>query len=69
MTAVAAGSYHSLALKADGTVVSWGHNTSGQTNVPASLSNVVAIAAGGRHSLALKEDGTIAAWGENLAGQ
>jgi hypothetical protein len=57
--AVAAGGFnalsggHSLALKSDGTVVAWGDNSDGQTNVPASLAGVVAIGAGGWHSLAL----------------
>ena len=54
---------HNLALKADGTVVAWGYNNSGQTNVPAGLSGVVAVAAGGWHSLALKSNGTVVAWG------
>ncbi len=36
VTAIAAGGYHSLALKQDGTVVAWGCNGYGQTgNVPA----------------------------------
>jgi hypothetical protein len=34
---VAAGDYHSIAVRADGTVVGWGWNNSGQTNVPAGL--------------------------------
>lgn len=55
---VAAGGYHSLALKIDRTVAAWGTNSFGQTNVPADLSNVVMVAAGGYHSLALKSDGT-----------
>ena len=37
VTAVAAGSLHSLALKRDGTVVAWGDNSYGQTPVPADL--------------------------------
>src|SRR5438876_1114175 len=36
-----------------GTVVAWGYNVFGQTNVPAGLSGVTAIATGGSHSLAL----------------
>ncbi len=67
--AIAAGGYHSLALKQDGTVVAWGDNSDGQTNVPSGLSNVIAVAAGGYHSLALKQDGTVAAWGNNGSGQ
>ena len=54
---------YSLALKDDGTVVAWGNDDYGQTDVPRGLSNVVAIAAGNSHSLALIEDGSVAAWG------
>ena len=59
--AVAAGSVQSLALRGDGTVVSWG-DPSASTS-PEGLSNVVAIAAGDRQNLALKSDGTVVAWG------
>ncbi|MBF0528707.1 MAG: hypothetical protein HQK55_05440 [Deltaproteobacteria bacterium] len=69
VTAIAAGSYHSLALKSDGTVVAWGNNGFGQTSVPAGLSGVTAIAGGYGHSLALKSDGTVVAWGDNSLGQ
>ena len=51
--ALAAGFWHSLALKSDGTVVAWGNNNPGQSTVPGGLNGVVAIAAGGAHSLAL----------------
>jgi len=44
--ALAAGGYHSLALRADGTVVAWGNDDAGQTEVPAGLDRVVGIAAG-----------------------
>jgi alpha-tubulin suppressor-like RCC1 family protein len=50
-------------------VVAWGDNSYGQTNVPAGLSNVVAVAGGSTHSAALRNDGTVAAWGENSSGQ
>jgi hypothetical protein len=63
------GAAHGLALKANGTVIAWGSNLYGQTNVPPGLSHVVAIAAGGWHSLALKQDGTVVAWGYNQSGQ
>jgi alpha-tubulin suppressor-like RCC1 family protein len=63
VVAIAAGFEHCLALRRDGTVVVWGNNESGQTNVPPSLTNVVAIAAGMDSSLALKADGTLVAWG------
>jgi alpha-tubulin suppressor-like RCC1 family protein len=79
--AIAAGSLHSLALKADGTLLSWGSDTFGQLGndpslqlrrVPVSVlgaSNIVAIAAGGTHSLALKVDGTLLSWGNDNSGQ
>lgn len=54
-----------MAIKNDGTVVAWGYNAYGQTNVPSGLSGVVAVAAGWYHSLALREDGTVTAWGRN----
>jgi alpha-tubulin suppressor-like RCC1 family protein len=77
--AVAAGFDHSLALLANGTVMAWGNdlsgqlgNLSGQSNVPVEvkgLSGVIAIAAGTEFSLALLKDGTIEAWGYNGNGQ
>ena len=69
VVAVAAGAWHSLALRADGNVVAWGDNDSGQCDAPASLTNAVAIAAGGYHSLAIKASGAVAAWGANDDGQ
>ena len=68
-SALAAGLYHNLALRSDGTVAAWGDNVRGQTDIPAGLSNVVAIAGGWYHSLALRRDGTVAAWGYNRYGQ
>jgi Bacterial Ig-like domain/Regulator of chromosome condensation (RCC1) repeat len=53
VTAISAGTVHSLALKGDGTVVAWGENLYGEANVPAGLSGVTAIDAGGYHNLAL----------------
>ena len=67
--AIAAGGWHSLALKSDGTVAAWGNKDYGQTTVPASLTGVIAIAAGFSHSLALKSDGTVVAWGTYGSGQ
>src|SRR5262249_55210236 len=77
---VAAGQYHSLAVKRDGTVWAWGGDVSGQlgNNSTAShtspvqvalLTGVAAVAAGQYHSLALKSDGTVWAWGKNDSGQ
>ena len=67
MTAISAGWEHSLALRADGTVVAWGDNSYGQCSAPAEATNIVAISAGYYHSLALRGDGTVLAWGANYA--
>jgi alpha-tubulin suppressor-like RCC1 family protein len=81
VTAIAAGRYHNLAVKSDGTVWAWGYNGTGQvgdgtTTTPrtsaaqvGSLTGVVAVAGGYSHSLALKSDGTVWAWGDNQGGQ
>ncbi len=80
MTAIAAGEAHTVALKSDRTVWTWGANSSGQlghggtTNKTkpvqvGSLSDVTAIAAGSAHTVALKKDGTVRAWGDNSSGQ
>jgi len=53
---------HTLALRADGTVIAWG-SSGAQTNVPTAATNMVAIAAGGLHSLALRANGTVMGWG------
>ena len=77
---ISTGAYHSLALKFDGTVWSWGFGTLGQlgnggnadSNTPVQVSGVetaLQVAGGGNHSLALLADGTIEAWGENTVGQ
>ena len=69
VVAVGIGSGHYVVLRSDGTVVAWGNNNYGQTNVPPGLSNVVAIAAGMNHSMALTAQGTVVAWGRNLENQ
>ena len=85
VVAVAAGSYHSLALCSDGTVASWGGNNFGalgnstttDSALPAAVNaagvlsgkRVTAVSAGYGHSLALCSDGTLAAWGYNAFGQ
>ncbi len=74
ITAIAAGSYFSLALKNDSTVWGWGVNNFGELGsgdninyvLPVqvyNLTSVIAIATGYYHSLALKNDGTVWAWG------
>jgi len=80
VTAIAAGSSHTVALKSDGSVWAWGYNYYGQlgdgstTNQSspvqvAGLSDVTAIVASGEHTVALKSDGSVWAWGYNYYGQ
>jgi alpha-tubulin suppressor-like RCC1 family protein len=82
VVAIEAGEGHSLALKSDGKVWSWGHNDVGQLGystgqqstsvLPAKISglaDVTAIAAGASHSLALKSDEKVWSWGHNNVGQ
>lgn len=69
LVAVSAGLWHTLALRADGRVIAWGHNVHGQCDVPADVVDAVAIAAGGYHSVALRKDGRVVAWGANELGQ
>jgi alpha-tubulin suppressor-like RCC1 family protein len=78
--AIAAGTNHSLALRADGSVWAWGDNERGQLgdgtttdrSLPVrakGLEPVVAIAAGLNFSLALDLDGKVWGWGANNHGQ
>lgn len=78
---LAAGGSHSLALRSEGAIFSWGYNTKGQlgnsysTNTmqipirPAAVSGAISVAAGASHSLVLKSDGSMQAWGSNSGGQ
>ena len=54
---------HVLALRNDGTVISWGANYVGQSSIPSGLSNVVTISAASGSSVALTLDGRVVSWG------
>ena len=58
------------AIKADGTVVTWGSEISGgnSSTVRNSLRNVCCIAAAGRAFAALRRDGSVVTWGEHALG-
>jgi alpha-tubulin suppressor-like RCC1 family protein/predicted peptidase len=76
---ITTGMHHTLALKTDGTVWSWGYNKlmgkgvlgTGETGSSAmplridSLKNIREIYSGLNHNFAIQEDGYIFAWGNN----
>ena len=53
----------------EGSVVGWGGNYYGQTDVPTPNTGFVAVATQAEYNLGLKGDGSIAAWGNNSHGQ
>ena len=65
---VAAGSYHTVGLKTNGTVIAVGDNGHGQCNVD-SWTDIIAVSAGLYHTIGLKADGTVVAVGDNQYGQ
>lgn len=84
VVAIAGGEDHTIALRKDGTVWTWGENRYGQLGneetsefmmervVPAQvkgIGGVIAIAGSYEHSIALKSDGTVWTWGNNSYGQ
>lgn len=77
---IAAGQYHSVAIKYDGSLWTWGNNFYGQLgdgtttnkNTPQQIgyvNNWESVAAGNRHTIAVKTDGTLWTWGDNSYGQ
>ncbi|MCX6896339.1 MAG: hypothetical protein NTZ16_12740 [Verrucomicrobia bacterium] len=79
VTSVAAGAYHSIFLKSDGSLWAMGKNGFGQlgdgttsnTNRPEQIvaSNITAVAAGSEHSLFIKSDGSLWSMGYDQSGQ
>ena len=79
IVALAAGSEHTIAIKADGTLWTWGDDKFGQLGtvgssnyVPtevASLSNVTYASGGKEHTCSLHGNGMVHCWGNNANGQ
>lgn len=77
---VACGDNHTLALKTNGTIWTWGLNTNAQLGLSDGLlrstpvqigsgTDWKQISAGGNCSASIKTDGTLWTWGQNAAGQ
>lgn len=76
----AGGYHHSLAIRTDGALYSWGGNLkyqlglgdSAQRNFPTKVGQEkdwIAVAAGMQHSLGIRADNSLWAWGDNFMGQ
>ena len=70
-THVAAGGWHTVLLKSDGSATSFGSNMYGQCDMPDLPDGVsyVEVACGAHHTVLLKSDGIAAACGDNGYGQ
>jgi len=67
ITQIAAGTWHTVGLKSDGTVVAVGDNHFGECDV-GNWMDITQVAAGGKHTVGLKTDGTVVAVGRNNGG-
>ena len=68
MPMVAAGEWHVVGLKSDGTVVAVGWNTEGQCDIDG-WTDIKQVAAGALHTVGVKNDGTVVAVGYNGGGE
>jgi len=81
VVAISVGTAHSVALRADGTLMTWGSNTYGQLGNGTNSSTVyyaeptlpsgkiaASIHASGNHTIVRATDGTLVGWGSNLNG-
>jgi alpha-tubulin suppressor-like RCC1 family protein len=79
---VSAGTFHTVSLRSNGTLWTWGDNSQGQlgngdttgtdSNVPIQIgaaTDWVTIATGRDHTVAIKSNSTLWAWGDNSEGQ
>lgn len=65
--AISSGTYHTIALRPDGSVAGWGRNADGQAE--SQVGPFVAVDTGLHHSIALRSNGAVVGWGSNMEGQ
>lgn len=65
---VSAGTWHTVALKSNGTAVAVGDNSKGQCNV-FNWTNLIAVSVGESHTVGLRSNGTVVAVGSNVSAQ
>lgn len=63
VTQIAGGRSHLSALTKEGKVVSWGNNNNGQSNAPASASDITSISSGYYQNYGISSDGKVTSWG------
>jgi alpha-tubulin suppressor-like RCC1 family protein len=77
---LAGGGHQNIVVKGDGTLWTWGQNSTGQLGDGtytdraspvwvSGISDVTSVSSMSEHTVALKEDGTVWTWGNNWAGQ
>lgn len=67
-TQIAAGDDHNVGIKADGTLLAFGRNNSGQCDI-GSWTDIIQLAPGYNQTVGLKSDGTAVAVGQNYFGE
>ena len=68
VNAISAGTFHTVGLRSNGTVVAVGNSDDGQRKT-GGWSDIVSVSAGSGHTIGLRNDGTVVAVGENERGQ
>lgn len=59
---------HNAVIRTDGALRCWGRNTSGQCDVPTSVTSVLDVALGESHTVALRPDSSVVCFGSNANG-
>ena len=65
-TSVAAGLWHGLAIRSNGSIEAWGVCLSGECNVPSPNTGFLGVATGEAGTVAVKSDGSVVSWGDSF---